>query len=424
VKSVILTIAIFAALAPAAFAQQPATPWLTDAEQAKLRELRKAGAEALYNLEYDEATRIFKQIATLFPTHPAGSQFLAAGLWLKTLNESRRLQASLYNSEGFYKNADKDKGDEKIDPSIVSQFRELTRAAILRAQARLKVVPHDVDALYFLGSTEGLKAAFEAAVQRKFIGALRDGSSGVDHHREVIKLDPSYHDAELSIGFYDYIVGSLPLPVKILASVTGAHGSKRRGIETLQRVAKEGVWLHDDAKVLLIAVLKREKRYDEALILSKDLGREYPRNYLFKLESADALASIAAADRQSNRLDEAAAAEREAFALFDELLQQRAARSLDLIHFKYGESLLLAGQHDHAAGEFLASAGVAGAPSGLVTMAHLRAGQAYDLNGKRGDALAQYRAVLSLPDVYDAHDEAKQGLREPYKPKPNKGPSE
>jgi hypothetical protein len=48
-------------------------------------------------------------------------------------------------------------------------------------------------------------------------------------------------------------------------------------------------------------------------------------------------------------------------------------------------------------------------------MARLCAARAYDLTGKRTEALAQYRAVLARPDVYDSHEKAKQGLSEPYR---------
>jgi len=40
-----------------------------------------------------------------------------------------------------------------------------------------------------------------------------------------------------------------------------------------------------------------------------------------------------------------------------------------------------------------------------------------DLSGKRNDALTQYRAVLSRPNVYDAHEQAEMGLKEVYKRK-------
>jgi tetratricopeptide (TPR) repeat protein len=269
-----------------------------------------------------------------------------------------------------------------------------------------------------------LKAAFATGVQRSFKAALSDWTSSVERHREVLKLAPDFHDAELTIGLYDYVVGSLPAPVKLLVSLVGTRGSKKRGLVTLQRVAEQGSFARDDARALLIVLLKREKRYAEALAISREMGTKYPRNYLFKLEAADALNSIATIERQAGRTTEAAKAEGEALSILDTLLRDRAlretaARSLDLIHFRYGETLLNAGQHENAAKEYVAAASVAGAEPGLVTLAYLQAARAFDLAGKRSEALAQYRNVLARPDEAGAHGEAKQGLKEPYKLKNN-----
>jgi tetratricopeptide (TPR) repeat protein len=387
---------------------------LSEADRARFDDLRKRGFEALYNLDYEEARRNFKELARLFPDHPAGPQFLAAGLWAQTLNESRRLQSGLYNSDSFYA-----KTEDAVDPRTVAQFREWTRAAKQLAEARLKRDRNDTEALYFLGATEGLKAAFATAVQRSFMGALRDGSNSVDRHREVIRLDPNFHDAELTIGLYDYVVGSLPLPVKLLASLTGARGSKKRGLQTLERVARAGRFAQDDARALLIVLYKREERFNDALTVARELSAKYPRSYLLKLEAADALMSQSTVELKNNRTSEAASAQREALDIFNDLLRSNttrdtASRALDLIHFRYAEALLAGGQKEQAAKEFLAAASVQGAEQSLATMAHLRAAQALDLAGKRNEALAQYRVVLARPNVYDSQDEARQGLRAPY----------
>jgi tetratricopeptide (TPR) repeat protein len=388
---------------------------ISNATPAHFDELRVAGFEALYNLDYETARRNFKEIVRLFPEHPAGPQFLAATLWTQTLNESRRLQSSLYNTESFY-----EQKEDKPDPRMVEEFRDLTRTAIQLAKARLRRDPKDVEALYFLGATEGLKAAFATAVQRSFMSALGDGSSSVDRHRDCLKIDPNFHDAELTIGLYDYVVGSLPAPVKLLASIVGTRGSKKRGLLTLQRVASEGRWARDDAKSLLIVLLKREKRYEEAIAISRELSVKYPRNYLYKLESADALVSIAARQKEAGQTAEASKTEREVLSTYDSLLHDKTtSRSLDLIHFRYGEALLEANQTETAAQEFLAAASTTGAEAGLVTMAHLQAAHAFDLSGKRTEALAQYRIVLARPDVMDSQDDAKQGLKETYRPKKN-----
>ena len=386
-----------------------------EATPARLEALRADGFEALFNLDYERARKDFHELARLFPDHPAGPQFLAASLWIETLYETRRLQSSLYSSDSFYS-----PNEDKVDPKVIAQFKTWIRDARKLADARLKQNPKDVESLYFLGAIAGLKAAFEEAVERRHYAALRDGSEAVDRERDVLKLDPNFHDAEITIGLYDYVLGSLPLPIKILAGVTGAHGSKKRGLAAIERVTREGRWARDDARTLLIVLYTRERRYAEVLTIARELSAKYPRNYLFRLEAADALVSQAALERKANHASAVVSAEREAFATYDDLLhdpkvRDTAARALDLIHFKYGEALLTAGQAERAAKEFLATTTVAGAEPGLATMAYLYAAHAFDVAGKRNEALVQYRAVLARPNAYDAHELAQKGLREPFK---------
>jgi len=404
---------ILIALAATCAAQS--NSWINETDRAQFDSLRRSGLEALYNLDYDKAQKDFKEIARLYPNHAAGPQLLAARVWLKTLYESRRLQSSLYNSESFYSS-----GDDKVDPKIVTEFRSLTREAKRLSEVQLKQNPKDVEALYWLGATEGLKASFEEAVERRHFAALKDGDDSVDHHREVLKLDPAFIDANLTAGLYEYVVGSLPLPIKVVAGVTGFCGSKKKGLQLIERVSQEGRWARDDAKTLLIVLYTREKRFADALVNARELSAKYPRNYLFRLEAADALVAQAEVERKAKNTDAVVKAEREAFATFEELLHDRSvretvSRALDLIHFKYGEVLLTAGEGERAALEFLAATRVEHAEPSLATMAHLYAARAFDLAGKREQALAQYRQVLTRPDIYAAHDEAKKGLTKPYK---------
>ena len=385
-------------------------------DRKRFDELRANGFAALYNLDYEGARRTFNEMAKEFPDHPAGSQFLAAGLWLKTLNESRRLQASLYNTEGFYKEE-----EDKADPKVLAEFRALTRKAEALCELRLAADPKDTEALYYLGAVEGLKAAWGGMVERSFRSALRNGNDSVGHHRALVKLDPTFHDAKITIGMYDYVVGGLPLPVKILAAIGGFRGSKKRGLATLEQVAREGKWARDDAKSLLIALLKRERRFREAYQHASDLAAKYPRNYIFKMEAADALVSQAEVDRATNP-EAAKKTEDEAFAVFESLLAAtRGAQSqgprppLDMVHFSYGEALFVAGHAERAAKEFLAAAALPGVEQTMLTRSRLRAAQALDLAGKREEALTHYKAVLARPNVFDSHEDAKRGLKEPYK---------
>ncbi|MEP6741628.1 MAG: hypothetical protein ABJB61_03945 [bacterium] len=412
-KKLILVFIILAMVAATAAAQS--NDWISATGRPQFEALRRSGLEALYNLDYDKAQKDFKDIVRLYPNHAAGPQLLAARVWIKTLYESRRLQSSLYNSQSFYSS-----GDDKVDAKIINEFRSLTREAKRLSETRLKANSKDVEALYWLGATEGLKASFEEAVERRHFAALKDGDDSVDHHRQVLKLDPTFIDANLTAGLYEYVVGSLPLPIRVIAGVTGFRGSKKKGVELIERVSQEGNWARDDAKTLLIILYTRERRFADALANARALSAKYPRNYLFRLEAADALVAQAGVERKAKNIEGAVKAEREAFATFEDLLHDRSVRetvlrALDLVHFKYGEVLLTAGEGERAAREYLAATRVEHAEPSLVTMAHLYAARAFDLAGKRDDALAQYREVLTRPDIYAAHDEAKKGLVKPYK---------
>jgi tetratricopeptide (TPR) repeat protein len=242
---------------------------------ARLDALRAEGYEALYNLDYETARNRFKKMIELEPDHPAGAECYASSLWVEQLNEAWKLKATLYNDKS---------SDEKphVDRKQAEEFKRWTRQAKQLSQTRLRKDPKDVEALYFLGAAEGLEAAYAAGVERKFMPAFRSGTDSVERHRAVLKLAPDFHDAELTIGLMNYVVGSLPLPAKMIAATMGVRGSKKRGLQALERVATEGKWARDIARMLLIDLYKREKRFDDATKMARELAEKYPRNYLFK----------------------------------------------------------------------------------------------------------------------------------------------
>src|SRR5260370_35003027 len=129
----------------------------------RLAELQENGSEALFNLGYDGARQKFKEMTRLYPDDPTGAEMLATTLWLETLNQARRLQAAIYSTQSFYAGT-----EDKPDPRVVQDFRDLTRQATQLAKARLRRNPRDPQTLYVLGATEALTAAFAATVERRF----------------------------------------------------------------------------------------------------------------------------------------------------------------------------------------------------------------------------------------------------------------
>jgi tetratricopeptide (TPR) repeat protein len=294
--------------------------------------LRAEGYKALYNLDYEAARRSFQKMIDLEPDHPAGPQSFAASLWIQQLNESWELKSTLYSDKAYTNSK------TKVDQRKVEEFRRWTRRAKQLSEARLRRNPRDVEALYFLGAAEGLEAAYSAAVERKFMSALRTGADAVDHHRQVLELSPQFHDAELTIGLQDYVIGSLPLPLKMLAGTIGVRGSKKRGLKELESVAVEGHWGRDVARVLLVDLYKREKRWDDSIAMAHELSERYPHNYLFRLQMADAMTLKIVAARKS-KTSLSPNAEREVYGVYDSLLRDKTfAAQTQLIQFRRNET--------------------------------------------------------------------------------------
>ena len=306
----------------------------------QLDALRAEGYEALYNLDYEGARKRFQKMIDLAPDHPAGAQCYASSLWLQQLNEAWELQATLYSTEAY------EKGKPKLNRAQVDEFRKWIRTSKQLSQARLKKDPRDVEALYFLGAAEGLEAAFAGGVERKFRTALRSGTDAVDHHKEVLKLSPEFRDAELTIGLLNYVIGSLSLPVKMLAATMGVRGSKKRGLEALERVATEGKWARDAARVLLLDLYKREKRWTDSFEMARQLSEKYPRNYLFKLQMADVRVSEILALRK-NKAPVTASQEQQVSSIFASLLRDKTLdrKAIDLVNFRFSITRQQLGQH-------------------------------------------------------------------------------
>jgi hypothetical protein len=202
-----------------------------------------------------------------------------------------------------------------------------------------------------------------------------------------------------------------------MAAIANVRGSKKRGLETLERVGREGRLERHIARLILITLYKREKQYARGVERARELTASYPRSYLFRLAEADALVSQAADYRRTGQSAAGASLEREAFAIFDSMLKSERhspAAPGELIHFVYGEALMKGGLAERAAQQFLEASSRPRAHPSIVTMAHLRAAQAFDLAGRRREALAQYEIVMKRPDVYNSRERAAQGLRKPY----------
>jgi tetratricopeptide (TPR) repeat protein len=358
--------------------------------------LRREAFDAFYSLDYKTSRKLFQQIMDQIPEHPAGHLYMATQVWVDLLNSTRRLQADIYSSESFYSET-----EDKVDPKVDRQFRGHVQKAIEKAEARLVKNGQDVDARYFLGAAHAVLAVYQATVTREFFGGLKNGRRAVSEHRKIVKQDPNFADAYLSIGMYDYVVGSLPLWVKIIATIGGIRGNKERGIKELHRVVEKGKYAKFDAQVLLIAIYVREEQPQKALNLIQELVDRYPRNYYLPIEAANLQVKIGRA--------------KEGFSAFDAMLRNKQFQEVyDLIHFQYARTLAAQNARSAALEHYRRVTTLPGASVQLVSLAHLHIGQLLDLRNEREAAIEHYKTVLGRENVFDSHEQAQRYLRKPF----------
>ena len=361
--------------------------------------LRTEGFNAVYNIDYKTARERFLQMTRVAPDHPAGYVYLANNLWLETLYQGRRLTTSVYTGGSFYS---QEKDEDQVDQKRDREFNDLIRQALAATRARLVKNSKDIEALYYNASALGIRAAYGTSVKRSFARSISDANDSVQIQRQVIKLDPEYVDAYLSIGLYEYVIDSLPFGWRVLARFAGLKGSKSKGIEHLELVTRQGKYTADDARVVLLGIYSKENQLDRALEIISHMAKQYPRNYIFGVERASML-------YRTGHAEEGARA-------FADLLKDDrvAGQAVDMVNYQWGETLIAKQDYAGAIARYKEVQRWPKSDQGLVSLAHLHVGEALDALGKRDEAMAEYQVVLKRENVFDSHKLAAQYVKKPY----------
>ncbi len=367
--------------------------------------LRARGLEAAYNLDYDRAEQLLLDAARADPSSAATERALASEAWIRIqfargagtvddyLGGLTRTQVAL----------------RQAPPDLVARFRQHIDRALTLAEAGLEARPNDVNALYDHGAALGLQASYVATVEGRILGAMRAARRAFDAHERVLARDPSRTDAALVVGTYRYIVGSMPLPMRLMAYVVGFGGDKDRGLRLVEQAAGSPGVSQAEARFALVLLYNRERRYDAALRVLATLREGYPRNRLLWLESG------ATALRAGRPQD----AERWLAEGLARLAQDRRPRMFGeeaLWRLKRGQALLALRRRDEAATELRQAA--SGQARGWVqARAHLALGQLADLAGDRAAARREYDLAIPLADRDNdpaTADAAKRYARTPF----------
>ncbi len=349
------------------------------------------GINAVYNLDFPNATREFEALVALKPKHPAGHFFLAMVEWEKILI---------------------DIDDESRDDT----FFDMLDKVIDLCDDRLDENPNDITALFFKGGAIGFRGRLRAH-RSHWLRAANDGRRALPIVQKIQELDRNNYDVLLGTGIYDYFAEVVPNEYPFLKPlmIFFPTGNKEKGIRELRLASEKAKYAAAEASYFLMEVyINYEHQPSNALMPALKLTARFPNNPQFA--------------RYLGRCYVQTGIWPEVFRVFSDIrrkgLERMTGYTMNVVReaeYYIGMYYFTSKVYEMALPHFFACDSLSrtldrkNGPSGFMTMTNLRLGQIYDLQGKRDYALQEYRKVIILNDYENAHALAEQYTKTPFK---------
>jgi len=364
--------------------------------------LVRQGYEHFYNLDFDNALKLFNQVAQQHPQDPMAWDYILLVTIFRELYHQDLLDTTYYAHDSFLSN----KRDVAVPEATRRQIEDLTNKIVAMCDANIATNQNDKNSYFARGYAKGMHAAFITLAEHSFATAAKQGYASRNDSEQVLKLDPQYADAKMAVGLQLFAVASLPRWVRILVGVMGVGGNKEQGLADLREAAAHGVVTSVESKTALSLFLRHDGRYPEALQVQRGLAEQYPRNFLFRLEVANLLKD------EGHGL--------EAIAEYKKVLADAgkpgyfADPRLQLAWFGMGDTQRGYNQIQDAANSFLQAAEQQNCSDWLRKRAQLNAGEMYDLLHDRGQAVRLYQMAAAPGGDQTQADAARRYMKTPF----------
>jgi len=388
---IVASLALFVVVGQSALAADP-------------KQIYDEATNALYNLDFNTAQRGYETLTREHPDNPDYWNGLASAIWLKISFDQQKLSLESFSGSSLGTRESKD----TVNPEDEKRLRDTIAIGIQKADAMLSKNPNDVRALHAKGISNGTLASFEAMAKRAYLSAHSKAKIAHDLDEQVLKLDPTFDDAYLAIGAYDYVVGVIPGLVRFLLSPLGVRtAGKEMGIQELETAAAKGKTAATDAKLILLVVYTREQRYDQALQLVEGLRAKFPGNFLVELAEASLY-------RKMHRWDDAERAYQQILAKIQAKKDGHERLRQARVFYALGTSEMDAEQFEKAMDAFTHLISLNDATQDEKGRSYLWLGKLFDSKKDRSKALEQYDALLTLNCSTYLKIEAQRYKRRPY----------
>ncbi|MBI3189295.1 MAG: tetratricopeptide repeat protein [Ignavibacteriales bacterium] len=347
------------------------------------------GIHYVYNLEFEQAKKEFKELIRLKPDHPAGHLFLATIEWERILID-----------------LDNESNDER--------FISLLEKVIDVCDERLDKNEDDVTALFFKGGAIGFRGRLYAN-REDWVKAANDGRVALPIVQQAYKLAPTNYDVLLGIGIYNYYAELIPeqYPFVKPLMLFFPDGDRVKGISQLRQASEKAMYANIEASYFLIQLMfQYEKQFGNALEIAVKLHQKYPNNVVFHRYVGRCRAALGHWDEMKVEFDSILKLVEVGKLGYNKNVEREAHYYLGLCEMQMGKQSE-ALRHFYKTDELSRSLDKEG-PSGFMIMSNLRVGMIYDAQSKRESAIKQYNKVLNMKEYQESHKTAEKYLKTPY----------
>ncbi len=359
-------------------------PVVSAAAQPTTAALVNEAFDLAYNLDHDAAEAKLDEAIARAPNDSGVNRAVASIAWLNILFRRGAITVDHYLGSVSKPRIDTQKPPASLD----TRFHTHVDRAIALSRSWTRRAPKNPQAWYELGAALGLEASYTASVEGRLMAGFRAAKGAYDSHERVLELDPKRHDAGLVVGTYRYLVATLSLPMRWMAYLVGFGGGRERGLRMIEQAAAYPGDSQVEARFALLLLYNRERRYDAALDVIRELRRQFPRNRLLDLEYGGTALRAGRAAEANTVLSSG----------IDRLPQDRrphAGGEVSMWHYKRGAARVRLVRLDEALADLKVARGD-GAPRWIRGRATVELGKIADLGGRRQEARSRYQEAIAL----------------------------
>lgn len=217
-----------------------------------------AAINAMYNFDFDESARLYRELRFRHPKHPLSFFLSGLNLWWMIMPDEEQTN---YDDQFMY-------------------YMDTTIAV---AMPMLENEDTRIEAAFFLAASYGFKARL-LSDRESWGKAASAGKKSLDYLE--ISKEQSYLSPELLFGeaLYNYYSIWIPENYSFLKPIMlfFPKGNKELGLSQLKEVSSYAFYTRIEAQIFLMRILSSDyHKYEEALRIAEYLHQTYPNNPVF-----------------------------------------------------------------------------------------------------------------------------------------------